>query len=78
MFTLIGVVITIKRENNVKKNDETITYKPILAVDGINKYINCSTRKVGLGMSFYSSNFDSERDKKKNNFINIKLKVKEI
>ena len=78
MFTLIGVVITIKRENNVKKNDETITYKPILAVDGINKHIDCVTMEVGLGMSFYSSNFDSERDKKKNNFINIKLKAKEI
>ena len=68
MFTLIGVVITIKHENNVKKNDEVITYKPILAIDGIDKHINCSTRKVGLGMPFYSLRFDSERDKKQEQF----------
>ncbi len=69
IFTLIGVVITIKHENNVKKNDETITYKPILAVDGINKNINCITREVGLGMGYSSSNSDPDREIKCEEFF---------
>lgn len=69
IFTLIGVVITIKHENNVKKNDETITYKPILAVDGINKNINCMTREVGLGMGYSSSNPDPNRERKCEEFF---------
>ncbi len=64
IFTLIGVVITIKHENNVKKKDETITYKPILAVDDINKNINCMVREVGLGMGFSCSNSDPDRERK--------------
>lgn len=69
IFTLMGVVITIKHENNVKKNDETITYKPILAVDDINKDINCTTREVGLGMGYSSSNSDPDRERKCEEFF---------
>ena len=69
IFTLIGVVITIKHENNVKKKDETITYKPILAVDGINKNINCIAREVGLGMDYSSSNSDPDGERKCEEFF---------
>lgn len=64
LFTLIGVVFTIKYESNQKKSDETITYKPILVVDGINKNINCMVREVGLGMGFSCSNSDPDRERK--------------
>lgn len=69
IFTLIGVVITIKHENNVKKQEETITYKPILALDGVNKKVSCMTREVGLGMGFSSSNFDPDRERKCEEFF---------
>ena len=69
IFTLIGVVITIKHENNVKKKDETITYKPILAVDGINKNINCIAIEVGLGMDYSSSNSDPDGERKCEEFF---------
>lgn len=71
IFTLIGVVITIKHENNIKKKDETITYKPILAVDGINKNINCMVREVGLGMGYSSSNSDPDRERKCEDFFEL-------
>lgn len=69
IITLMGVKITIKHENNVKKNDETITYKPILAVDGINKKISCMSREIGLGMEYVFSNSDPDMKRKSEKFF---------
>ena len=49
--------------------DETITYKPILAVDAINKNINCIAREVGLGMDYSSSNSDPDGERKCEEFF---------
>ena len=62
VFTLVGVALTIKYETAQKKVDDTITYKPILAIDGINMNINCLKREVGLGMGFSSLNSDPDRE----------------
>ncbi len=69
LFTLVGVALTIKYESNQKKADETITYKPILAVDGINKNINCMTREVGLGIGYSSLNSDPDSERKCEEFF---------
>lgn len=68
LFTLVGVVMTIKYESRVKREDELVTYKPILSVDGINLPVNCGVREVGLSMGFSSLNSDPEKEKKQEMF----------
>lgn len=68
LFTLVGVLITIKYERNVKKEEDLVTYKPILAVEGINFDVNCSVREVGLSMGFSSSISDPDKEKKQEKF----------
>jgi len=63
LFTLVGVARTIKYERKQKVEEETITYKPILIVDGINKHHNCMKREVGLGMGYCSSKSDSDSER---------------
>lgn len=66
--TLIGVWMTIKHENKVKKEEDLIKYKPILEVCGINEPQTCGVREVKLGMPFYASNSDPDKEKKYEKF----------
>lgn len=68
LVTLLGVWITIKHENEIKKEEDLIKYKPILEVCGINDAHTCILREVKLGMPFYSSNDDPEKEKKYEEF----------
>lgn len=66
--TLIGVWMTIKHENKIKREEDLIKYKPILEVCGINESQTCGLREVKLGMPFYSSNSDPDKEKKYEKF----------
>lgn len=68
LFTLVGVVMTIKYESRVKRKDDLVTYKPILSVDGIDIPVNCGVREVGLSMGFSALNSDPEKEKKQEKF----------
>lgn len=68
LFTLVGVVMTIKYESRVKREDDLVAYKPILSVDGINLPVNCKVREVGLSMGFLSLNSDPKKEKKQEKF----------
>lgn len=48
LFTVLGVVMTLKHENKLKREDDSITYKPILVIDDIDKKVNCIVRNVGF------------------------------
>lgn len=69
-MTLLGVWATIKHENEVKREDDLIKYKPILEVCGVNEEQTCALREVKLGMPFYSSNNDPDKEKKYEKFYN--------
>lgn len=56
LFTLLGVMVTIKNENAQRKKDEAIKYKPILELIGLNLPINSARREVGLGYGISYSN----------------------
>lgn len=64
LITLVGVVITLESESKQKKKDDSIKYKPILRVEGINLDKNCLLREVHFGMGFSSSNSDPNREAK--------------
>lgn len=69
-MTLLGVWATIKHENEVKREDDLIKYKPILEVCRVNEEQTCALREVKLGMLFYSSNSDPDKEKKYEKFYN--------
>lgn len=68
LLTLLGVWITIKHENETKKEDDLIKYKPILEVCGVNEPKMCILREVKLGMPFFSYNDDPEKETKYEKF----------
>lgn len=76
-ITLIGVWITLINDRKSKKKDDSIKYKPILRVYGINKQDNCLLREVHFNMPFSCRNDDPEFEKKRKYFIN-KLKVQSL
>lgn len=69
-FTLLGVVLTILYEAKERRKDETIKYKPILEVVGINLPVTCGYREVGLGYSISGSASDADFEKKAEIFFN--------
>lgn len=80
LITLVGVWMTIKYENKAKNEENLIIYKPILEVCGVNEDITCLLREVSLGMSYYSSNSDPDREQKQKKFYeqqrdNIKYRI---
>lgn len=68
VITLSGVIITIKHDNNSKRYDESIIYKPVLVVDGINKCINHYQREVRIRLPFISQNSDLDKENKEKLF----------
>ena len=66
--TIFGVWLTIRHENKIKREDDLIKYKPILEFCGINRHEMCIVREVQLGMPFYSSHNDEQREAKENRF----------
>ena len=68
LLTLVGVWMTIKHENEIKKEEDLIKYKPILEVCGMNESQTCALREVKLGMPFYSSNNDEKKEEKHEKF----------
>ena len=69
LFTLVGVVITIKYEDRIRKEEESILYKPILVIDDINIKKSGYLRDVGLGMEFFSSFSDPNKNFKYEEFL---------
>lgn len=67
-ITLIGVWITLINDRKSKKNDDSIKYKPILRVYGINKQDNCLLGEVHFNMPFSCRNDDPESEKKQELF----------
>lgn len=70
VFTLLGVVLTILYEAKERRNDETIKYKPILEVVGIDLPVTCGYREVGLGYGISGSANDTDFEKKAEIFFN--------
>lgn len=64
LITLVGVIITLRSEDKQKQIDDSIKYKPILRVEGIDLDENCLLREVHFGMGFSSSNNDPKREEK--------------
>ena len=62
VLTVVGVFLTIRNENNKAKKDDSIKYKPILELHGINLSENCGYREVGLGYSVSCSNDNPNKE----------------
>ena len=62
LLTVIGVFLTIRNENNKAKKDDSIKYKPILELDGINLNEKCGYREVGLGYGISYSNDNPNKE----------------
>lgn len=67
LITFLGVLLTIHHENIERRKDDTIKYKPILEVEGVNLSVNSIYREVGLGygITIANDNPDKERIMKK-------------
>lgn len=61
-LTVVGVFLTIRNENNKAKKDDSIKYKPILELHGINLSETCGYREVGLGYSISLSNNNPNKE----------------
>ena len=68
LITLVGVVITLKSDSKQKQEDDSIKYKPILRVEGIDLTENSLLREIHFGMSFHASNNDPEKEEKYKKF----------
>lgn len=55
-IALIGVWITLRDEKKSKEKDDSIKYKPILKVIGINLKKSCILREVHFSLPFHSYN----------------------
>lgn len=62
MLTVIGVFLTIRNENDKDKNDDSIKYKPILKLDGINLDEKCCYREVGLDYAIAYGNDNPNKE----------------
>lgn len=62
LLTVIGVFLTIRYENNKAKKEDSIKYKPILELDGINLNEKCGYREVGLGYGISYSNNNPNKE----------------
>ena len=62
LLTVIGVFLTIRYENNKAKKEDSIKYKPILELDGINLNEKCGYREVGLGYGISYSNDNPNKE----------------
>lgn len=69
LFTLIGVMVTIKSENVQRKRDEAIKYKPILELIGRNLHMNSLYREVGIGYGISCSNSHPNKEEMINRFL---------
>lgn len=63
-IALIGVWITLLNDRKEKKEEDSIKYKPILRVFGINEHDNCLLREVHFNLPFSSNNDDPKKEKK--------------
>ncbi len=68
LITLVGVVITLESESKQKREDDSIKYKPILRIEGINLGEKCLLREINFGMPFSSTNDDPKKEEKYNKF----------
>ena len=59
--TFLGVLLTIRYENEKRKKDDSIRYKPILELAGVDIPINCGYRNIGLT---YAASFRNDTLKK--------------
>lgn len=69
LFTLIGVMVTIKNENIQRKKDEAIKYKPILELIGLDLPMVSARRDVGLGYGISYSNSTPNKHEIINKFL---------
>lgn len=67
-ITLIGVWITLLNDRKIKKEEDSIKYKPILRYYGINGKDKCLSREVHFNIPFCFRNDDPELEKKQSNF----------
>ena len=76
-LTLFGVRKTIKNEVEMKKEDNSIVYKPILSFVNVNLNPpnNCLSRDVKIGIPFNSLNDDHEKDNKYKKYCEDALDV---
>lgn len=84
LFTVFGVILTINFENQQKKKENSITYKPIISIYGINDLVSGLRREAIFQCSYESSFFEENRndkaqtffDKQQNNMLKFNLVLK--
>ena len=73
-LTILGVIITIRHEKNESRKDDSIKYKPILEICGVDLPITCGHRDVGLGYSVGFSHNTPNQDELTEKYLNSQLK----
>lgn len=76
VLTVLGVLLTIRHEKNESRKDDSIKYKPILEVCGVDLPVTCGHREVGLGYSVGFSHASPNQKELEEKYLDSQLDSK--